>query len=150
MKTIDKVKQMIADGVLAPEDAAKYFPELTGSDDEKKLSELLYHFKQWYVIDEYQEEIKQWIQGLIKKQPACSEDDERITEIKTFIAQCNGFNSANRHAVFRMLDALNPQKQWKPTETQLECLKAAWNEHFNSEDFYPLYTLYEQLKALQQ
>ena len=141
MKAIDKVKQMIFDGVLAPEDAEKYFPELSEDDDEKKLSELLYHFKQWYVIDEYQEEIKQWIQGLIKKQPDCSGEDERITEIKTFIAQCNGFNSANRHAVFRMLDALNPQKQWKPTEIQLECLKAACDKHWDIDGLDPLYTL---------
>ena len=79
---------------------------------------------------------------------ACSGEDERIAEIKTFIAQCNGFNSANRHAVFRMLDALNPQKKWKPTEMQLECLKAACDEHWEPDGLDPLYTLYEQLKAL--
>ena len=35
METIDRVKQMIADGVLKQEDAEKYIPELAESEDEK-------------------------------------------------------------------------------------------------------------------
>ena len=34
-KTIDTIKQMIADGVLTQENAKKYFPQLEDSEDEK-------------------------------------------------------------------------------------------------------------------
>lgn len=45
-------------------------------------------------------------------------------------------------------DKAVPQKQWKPTEMQLKCLKDACDEHFDLDGLDPLYTLYEQLKAL--
>ena len=41
METIDKVRQMIADGVLTQEDAVRYFPELAESEDEKVRKEIL-------------------------------------------------------------------------------------------------------------
>ena len=76
------------------------------------------------------------------------EFEKTITEIKTFIAKCNGFNRENRTKVFRMIDSLKPQNQWKPSEEQLKSLKEVIDVgHFTS---YPnaLETLYEQLKKL--
>lgn len=46
------------------------------------------------------------------------------------------------------LSSLNPQKQWKPSEEQIKALKEACDEHWDPDGLDPLYTLYEQLKAL--
>ena len=47
MKAIDLAKQMISDGVLKQEDAAKYFPELKKSGDERIREYLLKVFSTW-------------------------------------------------------------------------------------------------------
>lgn len=53
-----------------------------------------------------------------EKKPTLSEDDKnRVVELKTFIAKCNGFNKANRQKAFELIDALQPR--WKPTEEQM-------------------------------
>lgn len=48
------------------------------------------------------------------KQEWNEEDKRRIVELKTFIAQCNGFNKENRQKAFDMIDALRPQpkQEW--------------------------------------
>ena len=38
------------------------------------------------------------------------EDEKKIVELKTFIAQCNGFNRKNKVKIFDMIDALRPSK----------------------------------------
>lgn len=60
------------------------------------------------------------------QQPAewSEEDERRIVELKTFIAQCNGFNKENQKKAFDMIDAIRHQQRWKPSEVQMEAL--AW------------------------
>lgn len=41
MKTIETIKQMIADGQISQEVAEKYFPELRESEDERIRKELV-------------------------------------------------------------------------------------------------------------
>ena len=45
----------------------------------------------------------------IKSAEWSEEYEKKISELKTFIAQCNGFNKANRQKAFNMIDALRPQ-----------------------------------------
>lgn len=53
---------------------------------------------------------------------------EKINQIKTQIALCNGFNRENRDKIFVLLDAICPQKQWKPTKAMLQALNWARSE----------------------
>jgi hypothetical protein len=70
--------------------------------------------------------IEEFLYG--KQNPAWSEEDEkRVVELKTFIANCNGFNKANRQKAFDLIDALHPQTQWKPSDEQMETLQFAHN-----------------------
>ena len=63
---------------------------------------------------------KDWLKSLPErfnlqpKQEWNEEDKKRVVELKTFIAQCNGFNKANRQKAFEMIDALYPQptQEW--------------------------------------
>ena len=64
--------------------------------------------------------------SLKPKQEWSEEDKMKIVELKTFIAQCNGFNKANRQKAFNMIDALRPS--WKPSKEQIEALNAVANE----------------------
>ncbi len=47
MEAIDKVKQMLSDGVISQEDVERYFPELKESEDEKIRKCLLSHFSRY-------------------------------------------------------------------------------------------------------
>lgn len=59
-----------------------------------------------------------WLKSLRpqQKQEWSEEDERKIIELKTFIAQCNGFNKENRKKAFDMIDALHPRSSWKPSE----------------------------------
>ena len=63
--------------------------------------------------------------NLQSKQEWSEEDKKKISELKTFIAQCNGFNKANRQKAFEMIDALRPQPYWKPSEQEKGALRTA-------------------------
>lgn len=65
-----------------------------------------------------------------EQQPAewSGEDDKRVAELKTFIAQCNGFSKANRQKAFELIDALRPQPHWKPSEEQMKALNEVAND----------------------
>lgn len=93
------------------------------------------------------------------KQEWSEEDGKRIEQICEDL-QC-GMENRNAHKIVRALHydeiilsniswlkSLSPQNHWKPTEMQLKCLKDACDEHFDLDGLDPLYTLYEQLKAL--
>ena len=81
------------------------------------------------------------------EQPKLTKFEDAIREIKTRIAQCNGFNRKNREEVFSLLDSLRPQSTWKPSEEQLDSLYDVLNpcDGFNRE---VLESLYQDLKKL--
>ena len=84
----------------------------------------------------------------VEPKPAWSEDyDGKISELKIFIAKCNGFNRKNREIVFSMIDSLKPQNRWSPSEKQMQALKAIVDEQFDI-DGGELYNLYNDLKKL--
>ena len=58
-----------------------------------------------------------------------------------------GFVGENKDVVLSWLKSLRPQKQWKPTEKQMEALKLATELDVNV-DLDVLERLYQQLKAL--
>lgn len=75
------------------------------------------------------------------------EKERRIVELKTFIAQCNGFNKANQQKAFNMIDALCPY--WKPSDEQMKALSTAYRlGKLGKTDMESLQSLYEQLKKL--
>jgi hypothetical protein len=83
--------------------------------------------------------------------PALKEsEDERITEIKTFIAQCNGFNRTNREKVFEMLDALKDRYTWKPSDEQIKALERAMRYCPETETLKDAIYILEQLKKLRE
>ena len=93
--------------------------------------------------------------GLIPNKEWSEEDKKKISELKTFIAQCNGFNKVNRQKAFNLIDALRPQNMWKPSEGQLECLGYAiekaekdWSPLANNRIYLTLKALKEQLEKL--
>ena len=52
--------------------------------------------------------------NLSPKHEWSEEYERKIVELKTFIAECNGFNKSNRQKAFEMIDALSPQpkQEW--------------------------------------
>ena len=62
----------------------------------------------------------------LKEQPAewSEEEKKKIVELKTFIAQCNGFNKENRKKAFDMIDAFRPRPHWKPSKKQIDALNS--------------------------
>lgn len=70
---------------------------------------------------------KDWLKSLPErfnlqpKQEWNEEDKKRVVELKTFIAQCNGFNKANRKKAFEMIDALYPQptQEWSAEDEEI-------------------------------
>lgn len=100
------------------------FPELKESEDERIRKELLEEIEfiiphddetdsEGLILPSYHARIdryKSYLEKQKEQKPAeWSEEDERkIIELKTFIAQCNGFNKKNRKKVFDMIDTLRP------------------------------------------
>ena len=68
--------------------------------------------------------IDNWLKSLkdrIQPKPELSEEDEeKIVKLKSFIAQCKGFNKENRNKAFDLIDSLTPQNTWKPSEEPME------------------------------
>ena len=71
-----------------------------------------------------------------------------IREIKTRIAQCNGFNRKHREEVFSLLDSLRPQNRWKPTEKQIMALRWVLNHIPYDIHKEEISGLLEQIKGL--
>lgn len=141
------------------------FPELKESEDERIRKELLEEIEfiiphddetdsEGLILPSYHARIdryKSYLEKQKEQKPAeWSEEDERkIIELKTFIAQCNGFNKKNRKKVFDMIDTLRPQPHWKPSDEQMKALSTAYRlGKLGKTDMESLQSLYEQLKKL--
>ena len=102
----------------------------------------------------YTDVLERFLDGKQTKQKPVewSEDyDGKISELKTFIAKCNGFNRKNREIAFSMIDSLKPQSNWKPSEEHIRYLQAVVNDVHNigSESCsIALRDLLEQLKKI--
>ena len=99
------------------------------------------------------EQLAQIVDFVIKnyQQPAewREEDERRIVELKTFIAQCNGFNKENQKKAFDMIDAIRDQQRWKPSELQMEWLKDVIETvPMTCRQQVPLESLYADLQKL--
>ncbi len=106
-------------------------PAEWSEEDEKKLNGIINclcctngdidGFDEWY----------DWLKDLPErfnlqpKQVWSEEEKKKISELKTFIAQCNGFNKENLKKAFDMIDALRPQPNWNPSKEQMEAVKCA-------------------------
>lgn len=81
----------------------------------------------------------------IIQKPAWSEEDEEELKIALDTLEKAGQHSS---ATWLKNVCLVPQSHWKPSDEQMKCLKEACDEHWEPDGLDPLYTLYEQLKAL--
>ena len=126
-------------------------PELRESEDERIRKIITDSVFYQYGADKEYEDVLDYLDKLKKQKeqkPAeWSEEDERKkVELKTFIAQCNGFNKENRKKAFDMIDAIHPS--WKPNKKQMGALSWMLENARGNIDFDPLKDLYEQLKKL--
>lgn len=98
------------------------------------------------------EEGVDWCEQQKERKPAewSEEEKKKIVELKTFIAQCNGFNKENRKKAFDMIDSIRPRPHWKPSEEQMAVLEIAckYEGVFTQGQLSMLLDLKEQLKKL--
>ncbi len=60
----------------------------------------------------------------IEHNPAWGEEDEdKIVKLKSFIAQCNGFNKENRNKAFDLIDSIRNRYTWRPSKEQMEAMQ---------------------------
>ena len=76
------------------------------------------------------------------------EDEAKIVKLKSFIAQCKGFNKENRFIAFDLIDSIRPRHTWKPSREQMEYLHKYAEQ--NNYDGAVLTSLYKDLKQLKQ
>ena len=89
---------------------------------------------------------------LVKQVSVWSEEDEaKIVKLKSFIAQCKGFNKENRNKAFDLIDSIKPRHTWKPCEQDILLLERIANGKSNQQDFQAsLGALIGQLKKLME
>lgn len=100
--------------------------------------------------------LKERVQPQPKKEWS-EEDETKIVKLKSFIAQCNGFNKENRNKVFDLIDSIKSGCTWKPSDEQMRALNYVVNLMASSEsptenDYY--YNVFKamrtQLKKLKE
>ena len=168
METIEKVKQMLTDGVITKEQVAKYFPELKDSEDEK--------IRKWLI--EMVEEVRKanptneshngncsdaiaWLEKQGEQKPACSEEDIRKIELictylnayKAYqtpvgIEYIDGCISWIKALIERVDGEANCTTMWKPSDEQMNILFKYAEQ--NNKDGSILTSLYQQLKKLKE
>ena len=147
-RAIANAKEKAIDGYLDAVAVIDIFPELAESEGEqhrKWILEYLYdglrksdeqfkdHFKM--AID--------WLEKQGEQKPAeWSKEDERNFDIIYGIIY-NSCNAEDASRLIAWLLSLRPQKQWKPSDNELEVLRLAAEK-----DCTCLMGLYEQLKKL--
>ena len=162
MKPIRLVRQMLIDGVITQEQAEKYFPELAEIEDERIRKELLSFFTERakHVEDSTfnclsSKEIITWFEKQGEKKPVWwrNEDEDMLNQILHYL----DFATIYSHTDSALIDdckhwlkSLRPQKQWKPTEEQLEALNSLLlkGEITKIGQAPCLQSLYNDLKAL--
>ena len=139
------------------ENVERIFPELAESEDEKIRKELIGILRNVPNSHYTTEEMAAWLekQGEQKAAEWSEEDEEHI---KSLLARLEGMCKKDatftrtRFAVSEdkdWLKSLRPQKQWKPSEDQLEALiHAGACEALGANARKLLYSLLAQLKAL--
>ena len=105
------------------------------------------------------EELIAWLKSLkdrVQPQPKqewSEEDKKRIQRISDFIWKNRKGDTDDiyqQEQDVKWLKSLRLQKQWKPSEKQMEALKEACDEHWEPDGLDPLYTLYQELKKLRK
>lgn len=159
MNAIGIVRLMLTDGVITEEQAAKYFPELAESEDERIRKIMIEHLKnkpeQYTFGGLTNAEVVAWLEKKGEQKPWSEEDEDNLTDI--FVAIDN-FHSINRKKeLITFLKSLIPQSQWKPSDEQMDALdgicsyirnKADWE--ISQDMVSDLYKLSEQLKKLRE
>ena len=93
-------------------------------------------------------------EAMYGKPTAWSEEDKkRIQRISDFIWKNRKGDTDDiyqQEQDVKWLKSLRLQKQWKPSDEQMEALKEACDEHWEPDGLDPLYTLYQELKKLRE
>ncbi len=96
-------------------------------------------------------------EAMYGKPTTWSEEDENEVAILEAYIRSGEWSESHIDRALGIVDelvnkvkSLRPQKQWKPSETQVEALKEACDEHWEPDGLDPLYTLYQELKKLRE
>ena len=112
-----------------------------------------------YVSKEGKNERIGWLNSLDEKFASresswSEEDDSMVEDVRnSFEFHCDEMTEALQEQYNKFFDkvkSLKPQKQWKPSEEQINALKEACDKHWEPDGLDPLYTLYEHLKKLRE
>lgn len=146
-------------GDITRENLEYIFPELAEPEDERIRKALIDGFT---VMKESKNcgktfsnhnipvaDILAWLEKQGKSK--WTEEDEKM--LNRLIGVLDGTKKEDYHEGWEdiflpWLKSLKPQKQWKPTEEQIQALKEACDEHWEPDGLHPLYTLYERIKQL--
>lgn len=164
MKTIETIKQMIADGQISQEVAEKYFPELRESEDEKIRKEILDCFKamkqQGCFPSKHKEQYDSWIAWLEKQgeqKPEWSEEDEKCLANTIHILEGVASGAVGEFEKSTIIcinwlkslkDRVQPKQEWSKEDEWkfsdiLALLRGGENFHYNTPD---LFTWFKSLK----
>lgn len=118
-------------------------------EDKEQLDRALYMMEQLDMTKSW-DDVYNWLKSLRPQKQNITNKDFKdiINEIKTRIAQCNGFNRKHREEVFNLLDSLKPQNTWKPSDAQIIELRRVISGC--SYDIEPLVEIEEHLKKLRE
>lgn len=114
------------------------FPELKESEDELMRKEAIAIIKQYNIICDREgdkcytaDRVIAWLEKQGERVWNTYEKD-KITNLKTFIARCKGFNKENMQKAFDMIDSLKPQPKQELAIEQL----AAFAVHLQKRGAY--------------
>lgn len=131
------------------------FPELKESEDERIRKALIEVFKkklergyEWVEYGIPNRSVLDWLEKQIEQQPAeWSEEDERIMNNCIGYIKASCLDANDLYECIDWLKSLRPQSHWKPSEEQMEALRAAAYEPYKNRHKL-LQELYIDLKKL--
>lgn len=124
--TIDILKQMVANGDISKELAAKYCPEINESEDDKIMKDILSFAKGMISGDKphsYDERFERWIEWLEKKKEDnkwTEKDDDHLAKAMYTCLKFYGGDSSTASWLKNLRNRIN--SQYKPTKEQLDSL----------------------------
>lgn len=131
-------------------------------EDERVIDDAVYYLEQYNSSKTIQGDFnKQYVSVVIDKlkslrpqpkQEWSEEDKAKIVKLKSFIAQCNGFNKENRNKAFDLIDSIKPQNKWKPSDEQIKALSYYLKNDVDNEGVFgkQLVKLYQDLLKLRE
>ena len=146
-EVLERAKELLEVGLKDTRDKRvilSFFPELAKSEDERIREKVIATIHLYYgePLEDEAKEMIYWLEKQGEQTAEWSKEDERNFDIIYGII----YNSCIAEDASRLIEwllSLRPQKQWKPSDNELEVLRLAAEK-----DGTCLMGLYEQLKKL--